>query len=45
MSQPEGDSNAQPSDSCWMLLPIELAGPDIFCPKFLNAGTVGVDIF
>ena len=45
MSRPEGDSNLQPSDSCRMLQPIELSGPDICCPMLLNTGSDGVDIF
>ena len=45
MSRPEGDSNPQPSDSCRMLQPIELSGPDICCPMFLDTDSGGIDIF
>ena len=45
MCRPEGDSNPQPSDSCRMLLPFELSGPEIFCPMFLNTSSGGIDIF
>ena len=45
MSRPEGNSNPQPSCSCRMLEPIELSGPDICCPMFLNTGSGGIDIF
>ena len=34
MSPPEGDSNPQFLDSCRMLQPFELSGPDICCPMF-----------
>ena len=40
-----GDSSPQPLDSCRMLQPIELSGPDICCPMFLNTGSDGVDMF
>ena len=36
MSRPEGDSNPHPSDSCRMLWPFELSGPDICCPMFFD---------
>ena len=45
MSRPVEDSNPQPLDSCRMLQPIELPGPDICCPMFLNTGSGGIDIF
>ena len=45
MCRPEGDSNLQPSDSCRILQPFELSGPDICGPMFLNIGSGGVDIF
>ena len=45
MSRPEGDSNAQPSNSCRMLWPFELSGPDICCPLFLNSSSGGINIF
>ena len=40
-----GDSNPQPSDSCWMLYPLELSGPHICCPIYLNTGSGFADIF
>ena len=39
MSRPEGDSNPQHSDSCRMLLPFELSGPDIYCPMNRSSGS------
>ena len=40
-----GGLEYQPSDSCRMLEPFELSGPDICCPMFLNTGFGGIDIF
>ena len=40
-----GGIEPQPADSCQMLCPFELSGPDICCPMFLNTGSGGIDIF
>ena len=45
MSRPEGDSNPQPSDSCWMFRPFDQSRPDIYCPMLLNTCSGGIDIF
>ena len=45
MSLPEGDSNPRPSDSCRMLQPFELSGPEICCPMFLKTCSCYIDIF
>ena len=44
MSRPEGDSNPQHSDSYRMLKPLELSGPGICCPIFVNTGSGGIEI-
>ena len=45
MFRPEGDSNPQPLDSCRILFPFELSGPDLWCPMFLNTGSGGIEFF